>query len=125
VAGGLLEQARQAREALVADGVTTDIYTLRFIKPFDADHFLRIATGYRAIVLVEDGARSGGVGEHAAAVLADNGPRFEHLGAPDIFLAQAGRDELIATAGLDAFAIQAAVNRGLETSGALKIVSAV
>ncbi len=101
--GGLLDRVREARTLMADAGLDADIFDLRFIRPLDEDHLAQVLSSYRFVVTVEDGARSGGIGEAVAALASSRGlsARVLPLGAPDRFLSQAGRGELLASCGLD------------------------
>ena len=55
------------------DGIVSDIYSLRFLKPFDEKHFLELASGYDGILCVEDGVKIGGAGEYIEGLVKKNG----------------------------------------------------
>lgn len=101
--GGLLSQVEEAAILLSRDGLEPDIYNLRFIKPLDAEHLKSILADYDTVLLVEDGSRSGGIGELVGALLREwNIPlRYAHIGAPDGFLPHGSREELLRDCGLD------------------------
>ena len=44
--------------------ILADVYSIRFIKPFDFDYYYSIARDYDGIVLVEDGIQNGGISEY-------------------------------------------------------------
>ncbi len=114
--GGLLPGALEAAEILTGEGVPTDVYNLRFVKPLDRGFLAEVLRGYRAAYLVEDGARSGGVGEMLGSLVRETAPGlvYDHGGAPDAFLPQGGRNELLADCGLDAAGIASAVRELLD-----------
>ena len=109
--GGLLHQALEAADILSRRGMAADVYNLRFVKPLDAGNLAEVLSGYEAAYLVEDGARSGGVGEMVGSLLRECAPGllYDHGGAPDAFLPQGSREELLADCGLDAAGIAEAV----------------
>ena len=101
--GGIFDETLVAARNMLQKGVNTDIYSLRFIKPFDEDYFISIAKDYDRIAVVEDGVRTGGVGEYIEKLL------FEHsLGGakvfafPEAFFSQGTRAEVLKDAGLSA-----------------------
>ena len=59
--GSMYHEAVQAARTLLLSGIRADIYTLRFIKPFDFEYFLDIAGRYARVVFVEDGIISGSI----------------------------------------------------------------
>jgi 1-deoxy-D-xylulose-5-phosphate synthase len=110
-AGGIFPEARAAAAILLREGLNVDIYNLRFLKPLDEAWFLNIADGYRAIVLVEDGAVLGGVARHLELLLRKNlkSASVAALGFPDRFMAQGSRAEILEDAGLSPDAIASCV----------------
>ncbi len=70
--GGLYSQAREAVNILAKDGIDADLYNIRFIKPLDEAHLVELFSRYRQVLLFEDGAEKGGIGETIAATLKKN-----------------------------------------------------
>lgn len=111
--GGLLSRTEEAALILTGEGIEIDIFNLRFIKPFDADYLRSMLSGYEAVHLVEDAAKSGGLGEMLGSLLRewDLPIRYTHAGAPDAFLPHGSREELLADCGLDGPGIAADIRR--------------
>ncbi len=103
-AGALLGECLDASEQLSEEGIRADVLSLRWIKPLDTEWFAGLAAGYGYIVIAEDGARAGGIGEYLASFLGSGGntAAVEHLGIPDRFIPQGTRHECLAMCGLDA-----------------------
>jgi len=102
--GGIYSETLTASRSLLLAGVFTDIYTLRFIKPFDESYFISIAEQYDGVVFVEDGVKSGGISEYLENVLHENDmtcsiPSFV-IAFPDRFLANGTRSQIEEDAGL-------------------------
>jgi 1-deoxy-D-xylulose-5-phosphate synthase len=114
--GALCEQAAAAADILEARGIRTDLYNLRFIKPLDAEYLKSVLARYGAAYLVEDGARSGGLGEHIGDLIREWGLplSYGHGGSPDAFLPHASRGELLESCGLDGRGIAEALQRLLK-----------
>ena len=99
--GGCYGEVVQAGRALALEGICADVYSLRFIKPVDEDFFADVAAGYAAVVFVEDGVRTGGVGAYLQNVLYARGMTHTAvLAFPDTFLAHGTREEVAADAGM-------------------------
>lgn len=108
-AGGVFPQAEEASRLLSQQGIETDLYNLRFLKPLDEEYVQEVVAPYNAILLVEDAARQGGMGERIGSLLHDWRGIYRHLGAPDSFIPHATRKELLAEYGLDGEGIASAV----------------
>jgi 1-deoxy-D-xylulose-5-phosphate synthase len=109
--GALCGEALAAADILASAGRAADVYNLRFIKPLDTEHLVSVLAPYKAAYLVEDGAKSGGVGEMVGALIAERRLplAYAHGGAPDAFLPHGSREELLAGCGLNAEGIVASV----------------
>ena len=68
--GSMYEEVRQALNEEAAKKIKADIYLMRFIKPFNEEFFVQLATQYKGVLFVEDGVETGGISEHAAGLLA-------------------------------------------------------
>ncbi len=94
--GGMYSEAVTASRALVMEGIVSDIYSLRFLKPVDDSYFLEVALRYDGIVLVEDGIGTGGIGESLMRLLEENGCSSAMLKAfPEGFYSQGTRGEVL------------------------------
>ena len=101
--GGIFDETLILARNLLQNTVNTDIYSLRFIKPFDTDYFVSLAKNYDAIAIIEDGVKTGGIGEHLSATLFERGIKNVTVFAfPDTFLAHGTRAEILDDAGLSA-----------------------
>jgi 1-deoxy-D-xylulose-5-phosphate synthase len=103
--GKMLAAAREAAEALAAEGVEATVWDVRVAKPLD-EEMLAEAAGYPAVVTIEDGYRAGGIGASIAGrlgALAPSGvaPRVAVLGVPDRFIQHGKPDAILASLGLD------------------------
>lgn len=111
--GGIFPETREAASALSRDGASVDIYNLRFLKPIDETWFLKTASGYGAVLFVEDGVKFGGIGVHLERLVQKYlpGKRTLALGFPDRFIPQGARGEVLEEAGLSPQGIAASVRR--------------
>ena len=66
--GSLYPQALDAAERLKAAGHEAGLYNLRFLKPVDEDYLVEQLNNYDFVAFIEEGMRSGGFGEYAAAL---------------------------------------------------------
>ena len=94
-----------------------DVYSLRFVAPFDEDAFLEAASPYARVIVLEDGVLRGGIGERLVSLVATRLPRVvaSAAGFPSKPYPQATRDQLLERAGLDPAGIAARV-RAAEVS---------
>jgi 1-deoxy-D-xylulose-5-phosphate synthase len=122
--GGLYPQAAEAADRLAGEGIAADLYHFRFLKPLDEDYLARLLDGYDAVVVVEEGVASGGIGEAVAGLAARRlcRARLVLLSAPDAFPAQGSRDELLAAAGLDAAGIALRASAAWRAPAGLSLV---
>ena len=99
--GGMYSEVLTASRSLSFDNVLCDIYSLRFIKPFDEEYFLNIAKNYDGIVFVEDGMETGGISEYLVRLCAENGIEKVAVKAfPEEFYHQGTRNQVLLQAGL-------------------------
>ena len=108
--GGIFDEILVTARNLLQKGVNTDIYSLRFVKPLDENYFVSLAKNYDEIAVIEDGVKTGGVGEYIKNLL------FEHdftnvraFAFPEKFFAQGTRAEVLSDAGLSAQKIVAKI----------------
>lgn len=67
--GGMYEDVKSAVRVLAQQNLFADVYSLRFIKPFDEKFFVSLAKKYKGIVFVEDGVEIGGISEKLSLLL--------------------------------------------------------
>jgi 1-deoxy-D-xylulose-5-phosphate synthase len=113
--GKLVGAAEKAAAALAADGIEATVWDVRCCAPLDAA-MIADAARHGAVVTCEDGIRDGGIGMTIADqvhALAPSVP-VEVLGVPTVFIPQAKPDRILASMGLDADGIEAAVRAALQ-----------
>lgn len=102
--GGMYSEVLTAARRLLLGGVRTDVYSLRFIKPFDAEYFYGIAERYDGVVFVEDGVETGGMCQWIESLMKKNpllmNKRTKVLAFPDRFLPNGNREDILCSAGL-------------------------
>jgi 1-deoxy-D-xylulose-5-phosphate synthase len=96
-----------------AEELDATVANMRFVKPLDADLVRQLAESHDALVTVEEGAVMGGAGSAVAEALAEAGivKPILQLGLPDRFIDHGDATQLLATCGLDAKGIAAAVRK--------------
>jgi len=109
--GSIYQEVKEASDKLKEKEIETDIYNLRFIKPFDEDYFIQAMQKYSHIFIFEDGSRIGGLGEYLESLIlkVDNCEKRKRdvyvLAFPDSFLSQGTREEVLEGAGLSSSSI--------------------
>lgn len=114
--GTSADDAAAARELLLAKGISTAHYDLRYVKPLDTSMLDSIAETGLPVITVEDGSLIGGAGSAVNEYYRATGRDVDilSLGIPDNFISQGSVPELKKAAGIDAGAIAAAVETCLK-----------
>ena len=100
--GGMLSEVIQACRSLMIENVEADIYSLRFLKEIDFEHVFEYAKDRDAVIFVEDGVCTGGVGERLEALFHSRGFTKTAVKAlPQKFLSQGTRAQICEENGLD------------------------
>jgi len=102
-----IEQLRQGK------GKHYSLINLRFIKPIDEVSLLKHLKRHKPLLVVEEGSRQGGIGEHIAALALKSGwcGKFAHIGIPDAFPAHGTQGEIRHDLKLDKAAILEQLNK--------------
>ncbi|HYL25361.1 MAG TPA: 1-deoxy-D-xylulose-5-phosphate synthase, partial [Burkholderiales bacterium] len=108
--GSMLKPALEAAQALDAS-----VANMRFVKPLDVELVKQLAAQHRLIVTVEEHQLMGGAGSAVCEALAAAGieKRVLLLGLPDRFIDHGDPARLLASVGLDAEGIRAAVTKAM------------
>jgi len=96
-----------------AETLDATLINMRFIKPLDTELVLQLAATHDALVTIEEGSIMGGAGSAVAEALAAAGivKPILMLGLPDKFVDHGEASQLLATCGLDADGIAAAIRK--------------
>ena len=123
--GSLYPQVAEAADLLLAEGISADLYNLRFLKPVDEDYLSCVLARYPMVVSAEEGVLAGGFGEYLSGLCSKRNlkSRILCLGADDRFPAQATRAELLTMAGLDARGIAEKAAAAYREPGRLTVLS--
>ena len=105
-AGTMFRTACECAEALKAEGISVRLVNMRFLKPLDRDAILSAAEHSSLLATLEDGLLTGGFGEQAAALIAEElggakRPRVLTFGVRDTFVPQGTVSELKKWCGMD------------------------
>jgi len=110
--GGMYSEVQKAVRNCLMENQYSDIYILRFIKPFDENYFIELAKKYYGVVFVEDGVVSGGISEYLQGILAKNGiTNTTILGFEDKFVQHGTRNEVLEMTNLDVNHIKKAISQ--------------
>lgn len=104
--GNMVRYAAQAAQELIGKGVFAEVINVRTVVPLDTQTILRSAQKTGNVLVIEDGIKSGGVGDMIARLLTENrvSAEFESRGY-DKFAAHAKMARIHEKYGLDAEAI--------------------
>ena len=96
--GPLLTPALEA-----ANELNATVANMRFVKPLDEELVLKLAAEHEFLFTLEDNVVMGGAGSAVSECLAAHGVTtpIHHLGLPDHFVEQGGREEILSLCGLD------------------------
>jgi transketolase len=109
--GTMTYQALVAAEKLYKDGISAEVLHVPTIKPLDKATILKSVRKTRAVVTVEEGQITGGLGGAIAELLSEECPvRLKRVGMQDRFGESGKPDELLTHFGLDAKHIRLAAH---------------
>lgn len=115
--GGLFAESLKAARDVILSGAEADIYSLRFIKPFDDEYFLSVAKNYDVVVFAEDSVETGGISRKIEVTLKRNPDAAKIatrvLAFPDEFVANGSADQILDEAGLSSAKIAQAAKEAL------------
>ena len=99
------ETLTAARSLLLSD-ILTDIYIVRFIKPFDDNYFITLCSKYDIVEFIEDGVKTGGISEYMDSLLKNNESTSRIItkikAFPDCFVSNGTRESILKSVGLSA-----------------------
>ncbi len=98
--GSMYSEAITAARSLLLKDIQTDIYVLRFIKPFDNNYFVDIALSYTGVVFVEDGMKTGSFSLELQSLLSKTKIKTSLLAFPDTFAKTGSRSQVLEEASL-------------------------
>ena len=113
--GYMVHLALEARETLVAEGISARVLNIHTIKPLDTDLILRAARETGAIVTVEEHNVIGGLGSAVAEAVSEACPvPVSRIGVPDCFGRSGTVADMLAYMHLTAEDIAARVRTALK-----------
>ena len=117
--GPLVHSAARVSDLLAGRNIFVDVYSLRFATPLDEDFFATLCRGFAKLIVLEDGAVKGGVGDSIASIIARRSIAIALTlrGFGSMPPSQATREELLHDAGLDEEGIWALLSENTASSG--------
>ncbi|WP_407396933.1 1-deoxy-D-xylulose-5-phosphate synthase [Treponema sp.] len=106
--GSIFSETLTAARSLLLDGTIADIYSLRFLKPFDEEYFIGLVPEYDGVVFVEDGVKIGGIAEYLEGIVkkyASKDVATKVLAFPDRFVPNGNRSQILEAAELSSDSI--------------------
>jgi transketolase len=100
--GTMVDQAVEAQEILLQDGVSVRVVDMHTIKPLDERLVIKCARETNAILTVEEHSIIGGLGGAVSEVLAESGLsiKFKRMGVQDTFCESGEPEQLFEKYGL-------------------------
>ena len=113
--GHCVWEALQAAEKLEAKGISAEVINIHTIKPLDEEAILKSVAKTGCVVTCEEHNYLGGLGESVARTLSLHNPSpQEYVATQDTFGESGTADELMAKYGIDADAIEKAIEKVLK-----------
>ncbi|MBD2847302.1 1-deoxy-D-xylulose-5-phosphate synthase [Paenibacillus sp. IB182496] len=114
--GPMIEVAEEAAALLKREGLSVRLVNARFIKPLDEEMLMRLASENGRILVLEEGAVSGGLGSAVLEFYAERGVQdvqVKCIGIPDRFIEHGSIQEQRAETGLTSEAVASEIMRML------------
>lgn len=113
--GAAVYHAQRAAAEISEQGISCSVVDVHTIKPLDRETLLRVTTGKKLVVTVEEHSIYGGLGGAVAELLATHNPvPMLIIGFPDEFLPAGTSDELFDYAGINAPSIASRIKEALK-----------
>ena len=94
--GGIFAEVQSAANS-ISRKRNVDIYSLRFIKPVNIKHILNVVLPYRAVLFIEDGIITGGIGKKLESIVNKEFPEkiTKVMAFSEKFYPQGSRKEIL------------------------------
>ena len=94
--GGIFAEVKSAANS-ISRKRNVDIYSLRFIKPVNIKHILNVVLPYRAVLFIEDGIITGGIGKKLESIVNKEFPEkiTKVMAFSEKFYPQGSRKEIL------------------------------
>lgn len=102
--GSMVETAVTVAEMLKEKGLDVTVVNARFAAPFDRDMIAHLEADHQMLVTLEENVASGGMGEHIAAYVEENGIdlNVQVIAVPNAYVEHGNVERLKADIGIDA-----------------------
>ena len=109
--GEMVKPAVEAMKKLNEEGISAGVLDMYCVKPLDEAAVIKAAQNAKAVIVIEEHTRIGGLGSMVAHVIGENCPRkFKSLGLPDAPAIAGKSQEVFDYYGLNADGIVAAAH---------------
>lgn len=109
--GEMVKPAIEAMKKLNEEGISAGVLDMYCVKPLDEAAVIKAAQNAKAVIVIEEHTRIGGLGSMVAQVIGENCPRkFKSLGLPDAPAIAGKSQEVFDYYGLNADGIVAAAH---------------
>ena len=109
--GEMVKPAVEAMKKLNEEGISAGMLDMYCVKPLDEAAVIKAAQNAKAVIVIEEHTRIGGLGSMVAQVIGENCPRkFKSLGLPDAPAIAGKSQEVFDYYGLNADGIVAAAH---------------
>ena len=109
--GEVVKPAVEAMKKLNEEGISAGVLDMYCVKPLDEAAVIKAAQNAKAVIVIEEHTRIGGLGSMVAQVIGENCPRkFKSLGLPDAPAIAGKSQEVFDYYGLNADGIVAAAH---------------
>ena len=113
--GEMVKPAVEAMKKLNEEGISAGVLDMYCVKPLDEAAVIKAAQNAKAVIVIEEHTRIGGLGSMVAQVIGENCPRkFKSLGLPDAPAIAGKSQEVFDYYGLNADGIVAAAHELLK-----------
>ena len=114
--GSMVETAWQVKESLEQEGIYPTVVNARFAAPFDRECIQGLVADHDLIVVMEENVKSGGLGEHVAAMIAESALSVSVfcVAVKDDFVEHGSVEELRRMLGIDAQTVSRQIMEKLE-----------
>ena len=95
--GEMVQRAFLASDILKKKNIFSSVISMHTLKPFDESFLLKVISGTKAIITLEEHSISGGIGEKCASIILQNGLNlpFKILGIPDEYMINGSQSDVL------------------------------